>query len=173
MGRPGHNGSLVPEEGEEDAGQDADGEDGVNYNTLVETTWTQFVHEGDHQRSQVGQLDDDCQVGRQLPAFGESVDDDWKLHPETVNCHPRAEAKGAGQHVHEQSHTAAGQPEGTVKPLLSVIQVSPIPEGAEQDFLSSYIHISNRASLAPVTKTRLDSQGHCWAGQSPAIGCTS
>ena len=101
------NSSLFPKEGKQNAGQDANAEDGVNDSSLIKATRAQFVHEGDEQRSHIGQLDDDGQVRGELPAFRESVDDEWKFHPETVHCNPRAEAKGTGKYVHKQSHTAS------------------------------------------------------------------
>lgn len=104
----GHHRCLAPEEGQQDAGRHPDGEDGVDDDGLFEAARVQFVHEGDQQRPEVGQLDDDGQVGGQLPAFRESVDDEGQLHPQAIHRHPGAQTEGAGQHVHQQNHSGAG-----------------------------------------------------------------
>lgn len=121
MWRPSHDCSLVPEEGEQDAGQGTDKEYGVNDSMLFKTTRAELVHEGDQQRPQVGQLDDNCQVGGELPALRQRVDDEWQFHPQTIHRHPGAQAKGTGQNMDKQSHAAAGseEEEVVVSPLLS------------------------------------------------------
>ena len=129
---PGHNCDCVPEDSQQDAGQDADGEDGVNDHTLFVRTRAQLVHESNQQRSQVGQLDDHRQVRGEVPALGERVDDERQLHPQAVHCHPGAQAEGTGQHVDEQRHAAAGSvgwtPDHRILPPLLWVE----PTGREE-----------------------------------------
>lgn len=86
------------------------------------------VRQGDQERPHVGRLDQDGQVGRQVPPLGHLGDDERKLHPQTVDGHPGAHPEEAGQQVCEQGHGL--QPNTTSSPP----RARPGPEGLQQVF---------------------------------------
>ena len=64
-----HPGSDVPEEGEEGAGDGAHPQHGEDNGHLGEAAGPEVMEQGDQQGADVGQLDDHCEVGGQIPAL--------------------------------------------------------------------------------------------------------
>ncbi len=61
---------------------------GVDNRPLVQNTRSETMHERDEERPDVGHLDNDCEVGGQVPTLRNGGDDQRQLHPHPVNGNP-------------------------------------------------------------------------------------
>ena len=68
-------GCLVPDEDQDEASDYANAYDDTGPNPVFNHRWLEFLDEYIRKRTNVGNLDDDDKVGRQVPALGENLDE--------------------------------------------------------------------------------------------------
>ncbi|TNN68939.1 hypothetical protein EYF80_020800 [Liparis tanakae] len=85
-----HHRRLPPEESQQEAGGRAQADDGVDDGRFVQGAGPEAVHQGDEERPDVRHLDEDGEVGGQVPTLGDLGDDEGQLHPQAVDGDPGA-----------------------------------------------------------------------------------
>lgn len=99
-----HERRLPPEESQQETSHGAQTHDGVDDGRLVEGARSEAVHQCDEEGPHVGHLDEDGEVGGQVPALRDLGHDERQLHPEAIDGDPGAHPEQARQQVGEQRH---------------------------------------------------------------------
>lgn len=99
-----HPGGEVPEEGKEDAGDSAHTQHSEDDGHLGKVARPEVMEQGEEEGADIGQLDDHCEVGGQVPALGQLCHQQGQLHPEPIYGYPGAHPKGADQQVCQEGH---------------------------------------------------------------------
>lgn len=99
-----HRDRVTPEERHQERRHHAQGDDAVDDRPLIQLPRAKAVHQGDEEGPHVSDLDEDDEVGREVPALRDVRHDQRKLHPHPIDRDPGADAEEARQHVSQQRH---------------------------------------------------------------------